>query len=75
MMVNKILKKGVDLGKKVADTQVFEEYLELSYKAKQNLYSFINKKNSYLFSNKIHKEKLISETNKFNRSCQKIDEL
>ena len=28
MMVNKILKKGVDLGKKVADTQVFEEYLE-----------------------------------------------
>ena len=55
--------------------KVFEEYLELSYKAKQNLYSFINKKNSYLFSNKIHKEKLISEINKFNRSCQKIDEL
>ena len=56
-------------------TNLFEEYLELSYKAKQNLYSFINKKNSYLFSNKIHKEKLISEINKFNRSCQKIDEL
>ena len=26
-MVNKILKKSVDLGKKVADTQAFEEYL------------------------------------------------
>ena len=56
-------------------TNLFEEYLELSYKAKQNLYSFINKKNSYLFSNKIHKEKLISEINKFNHSCQKIDDL
>ena len=26
-MVNKILKKSVDLGKKIADTQAFEEYL------------------------------------------------